>query len=183
MARPASGVHLFLLDDEGVVFDEFRQEVLALNTAATAIWCLMEQGSGKAAIEDTLRAMFDLDPEQAATFTATALEDWTARGLLEGTMRLPARSRPLLRVPAPLRGSPTAADSSVLRHGAGGAGSSSARTSRGATGRNGLRARYHHDAAGDHALSRRHATPWLCRPGGTGSDGEGPGLAIRAVQW
>jgi hypothetical protein len=72
MARPASGVHLFLLDDEGVVFDEFRQEVLALNTAATAIWCLMEQGSGKAAIEDTLRAMFDLDPEQAATFTATA---------------------------------------------------------------------------------------------------------------
>ena len=107
MARPASGVHLFLLDDEGVVFDEFRQEVLALNTAATAIWCLMEQGSGKAAIEDTLRAMFDLDPEQAATFTATALEDWTARGLLEGTMRLPAPTpdeppvAPLPRYPDP----------------------------------------------------------------------------------
>ena len=90
MTRPAAGVHLFLLDDEGIVFDEFRQEVLALNTAAAAIWCLMEQGSDKAETESTLRAMFDLDTEQARSFTAAALEDWAARGLLEGTPRPPA---------------------------------------------------------------------------------------------
>lgn len=90
MARPAAGVHLFLLDDEGVVFDEFRQEVLALNTAAAAIWCLMEQGSDRAETEGTLRAMFGLKAEQAASFTTAALGDWAARGLLEGAPRLPA---------------------------------------------------------------------------------------------
>ena len=45
MARAAAGVHLFLLDDEGVVFDEVRQEVLALNTAAAAIWCCCTAGA------------------------------------------------------------------------------------------------------------------------------------------
>ncbi len=90
MPRAAAGVHLFLLDDEGVVFDEVRQEVLALNTAAAAIWCLMEQGSDRADIEHALRTMFDLDNEQAETFTASALDDWAARGLLEGSSRLPA---------------------------------------------------------------------------------------------
>jgi hypothetical protein len=89
MPSAASGVHLLLLDDEGVLFDEFRQEVLALNTAATTIWCLMDQGGTTTEIDSRLQAMFGLDAEQAASFTAAALGDWAARGLLEGTPRPP----------------------------------------------------------------------------------------------
>ncbi len=51
--------------------------------------------------------MFDLDEEQAGSFTAAALDDWAARGLLEGTPRLPAPTPcepavvPLPRYPEP----------------------------------------------------------------------------------
>src|SRR6185312_8957786 len=52
--------------------------------------CLMEQGNDRAETEDTLRTMFGLNADHAASFIAAALEDWAARGLLEGTPRQPA---------------------------------------------------------------------------------------------
>lgn len=195
MPRAAAGVHLFLLDDEGVVFDEVRQEVLALNTAAAAIWCLMEQGSDRADIEHALRTMFDLDNEQAETFTASALDDWAARGLLEGSSRLPA-AMPCDPPVAPLPPYPEPAPNFVSqRHYA--------------VRRLPLTVRFTDlaqqalvhpvlahleapqaaagcvlDIIAAHAgiTLYRDGTPRLGCAGGTGPHGEGPGLAVRTVQ-
>lgn len=41
---PAEGVRLRLIDDEGVLFDPRRRTVYFLNTAATVIWCQIENG-------------------------------------------------------------------------------------------------------------------------------------------
>ncbi|MEJ0020633.1 MAG: PqqD family peptide modification chaperone [Acetobacteraceae bacterium] len=85
MIAAAPGVLLFLLDDEGVVFDAARQLVFALNTMGTAIWCLMEQRLDRAGIEAALRGLFGLEEATAGAFVRVALEDWTARGLLAGS--------------------------------------------------------------------------------------------------
>ena len=38
------GLRLFLLEDEGILFSEGHQEVYALNTPATYVWCCLEEG-------------------------------------------------------------------------------------------------------------------------------------------
>jgi len=50
------GVSLFLLEDEGILLSEGRQEIYALNTAATYVWCCLEEGMNSGQISAARRA-------------------------------------------------------------------------------------------------------------------------------
>lgn len=98
--RPAPGVSVFLLDDEGLLFIEPLQEIHALNTSATVIWCLMEEGLDAAGIAAALQAASGLDALDVASFVAAALTDWGARGFLAGA-GVSSKATPAAATPAP----------------------------------------------------------------------------------
>ena len=82
--QPAAGTHLFYLDDAGVLFSETAQELHLLNTTATAIWSLLEEGHDARTVAIELQRMFQLDAVSSAQFVATALTEWRDRNLLAG---------------------------------------------------------------------------------------------------
>ncbi len=108
--RPRPGLHLFFLDDHGVLFSEPRQELHILNTTAAVIWCHLEDGKEPA---DIARALADggrITPDAAAGFVADALANWRAEGFLAGT-EPPTRPAPPppRRAPGPMPPYPAAA--------------------------------------------------------------------------
>ena len=86
-------MRLFLLEQDGVLFCEKRQELHVLNTTATVIWCLLEQGATEPDIAQDLAVRFAVPGAQAAGYVAAALEDWASKGLLAGSEG-PPRSPP-----------------------------------------------------------------------------------------
>ncbi len=92
--RPAAGTHLFYLDDAGVLFCEATQELHLLNTAATAIWSLLEEGHDAASAAAELQRLYDLDAATSAQFVAVALDEWRGRSLLEGSVGVPPAKPP-----------------------------------------------------------------------------------------
>jgi hypothetical protein len=103
--RPSS-VRLYLVDDRGLLLDEARQRIFALNPAATLIWCYLEEGFTPAAIEAELTRRFALAHALAARHVRTALEAWRRAGAFEALAadapRRPAPARRLRAAPAPI---------------------------------------------------------------------------------
>src|SRR5262245_58309839 len=81
MPRPAEGVKLFLLGDEGILFDQPGQRLFHLNAAAACIWCHAEDGREVEAITDAVARSMRLGRDRAAQFVLEMLETWQHLGL------------------------------------------------------------------------------------------------------
>jgi hypothetical protein len=88
--RPAPDCHLIPLEHEAVLFCEGRQELLALNSAATLLWLGLQDGLDEAAMTGELVEL-GLAPEEARRHVTASLSAWGEAGLLAETMhrRLP----------------------------------------------------------------------------------------------
>ena len=62
---------LFVLGDEGVFFSALRQELYVFNTAATLVWCCIEDG------------MSEVDVVTARADIARLLDQWWGAGYIE----------------------------------------------------------------------------------------------------
>ena len=115
--KPARGVHLFYLDDAGVVFSESTQELHALNTTAAVIWTLLEEGHDAQGVAAQLQAMYALEPAQATQFVASALDEWTGKGLLgEPPLQAAAAPSAAPEAAAPAARAWTPIDAVAVRH-------------------------------------------------------------------
>ncbi len=76
----AGDVRLFVLDDEGVLFSETRQELYSTNTAATLLWCLLEEGLSLPDVVDTYARTFGLTTTEAEAHVYPTLRRWSALG-------------------------------------------------------------------------------------------------------
>lgn len=84
-ALPAD-VSLQVLDDAGILFRASTRQLFAVNTTATFIWCLLEDGHGAGAIRDRLQHSFRLTRSAAAACLDTALRQWRDHGLLSAPL-------------------------------------------------------------------------------------------------
>lgn len=63
--KPADLTHLFFLEGEGILFHEPLQKLYHLNTIATFIWCILEEGSNGNELKNKLVETFSLSTDQA----------------------------------------------------------------------------------------------------------------------
>jgi hypothetical protein len=94
-AKPAAGMHLFYLDDAGVLFSEATQELHLLNTTATLIWSLLEEGHDADSASNALREMHGLDADCSRQFVVAALAEWRDKRFLEGSLPDPSHRHPI----------------------------------------------------------------------------------------
>ncbi len=80
----AEGVHLFILDDDGILFSQRAQKVFALNTSATLIWCWLDQGVTEPEIARRLAEGSGLPLSDSTGHLEQLLDQWRAQGLIEG---------------------------------------------------------------------------------------------------
>ena len=85
-AGPGDDVHLFILEDEGLLYADGAQEIYAFNTAATHVWCQLEAGASPAAIAAALAATFGFADGEAARHVRDILAQWRGLGLLQGSV-------------------------------------------------------------------------------------------------
>jgi hypothetical protein len=78
------GLSLFLLDDAGILFSESQQELYALNTPATYVWCCLEEGMTPHQISAAFSASFDVPLHQAVQVTGDLLSRWQSFGYIQG---------------------------------------------------------------------------------------------------
>ena len=76
----AGDVQLYVLDDEGILFAESRQELHSANTAATLIWCLLEDALPLDRLVDTYASSFGLARSDAEHHVYPILRRWFALG-------------------------------------------------------------------------------------------------------
>lgn len=86
--------HLFIVEDDGLVLVPRSQELYALNTTATLIWCCLEEGQARPEIVATLVETFRIEPAVAGGYLDDALALWSGWGVLRGTAPADARNRP-----------------------------------------------------------------------------------------
>jgi hypothetical protein len=92
--HPRRGVSLHIVDDSGLLFHAGNRQLYALNTAATALWCLLEDGADPPAMAAGLRERFGFDAETAAQWRDAALAQWQMHGLVEAAASVPATLGP-----------------------------------------------------------------------------------------
>jgi hypothetical protein len=78
------GLSFFLLEDEGILFSEGQQELYALNTPATFVWCCLEEGLTSCQISTAFSTSFGVPLEQAVQATGDLLSRWQASGYIAG---------------------------------------------------------------------------------------------------
>ena len=78
----AADTCLYVLDREGVFFSESRQEVYLFNTAATLIWCLLEQNPSASAVIDAYQQALSLSHSEATAHIAAVLHQWFGLGYI-----------------------------------------------------------------------------------------------------
>jgi hypothetical protein len=90
--RPAPGLHLFVLDDGGVVYDDVAQEIHALDAQGTLLWITLEPGATCTELARTLRGKIGCSEAEAVARTDAILAAWSARNWLsQGVSELAAR--------------------------------------------------------------------------------------------
>jgi hypothetical protein len=77
---PSADVRLFVVDDEGVLFSESRQELYSLNTSAALIWCLVEDRLPAADLVDRYAEILELSRSEAERHVYPTLRRWFALG-------------------------------------------------------------------------------------------------------
>jgi hypothetical protein len=100
--RPGPDVSLHLLGTEGVLFDTRRQRLYRADTAATFVWCCLEDAMDPAAIAAQLARRAGLGLAIARAHVDAALRQWRTLGLIgEGSPTRPAAasSPPISSVP------------------------------------------------------------------------------------
>lgn len=85
IAKTVAGTRLFIIDDEGVVYALGRQEIFALNTTATYLWCLIEEEQEQDTILRDFAATFGIAERTAAAQKTAALETENIRACLRRT--------------------------------------------------------------------------------------------------
>lgn len=83
IVRPCPGRKLFVLDDCGVFYSDSSKELTLFNTAATLLWCLIEQGMSADALVDQYRDMLGLSEEDARSHVRALLRRWHLVGHLQ----------------------------------------------------------------------------------------------------
>ena len=78
--RVAGDVCLFVTGDEGILFSESRQEIYTLNTSATLLWCLMEEGVSLDDMVDVYARTFSVSRSQAEEHVYPMLRRWFGLG-------------------------------------------------------------------------------------------------------
>src|SRR5665213_721561 len=78
------GLSLFLLEDEGILFSEGDRELYVLNTAATYVWCCLEEGMTPNQIAAAFSSSFDVPIKEALQATGDLLARWQASGYISG---------------------------------------------------------------------------------------------------
>lgn len=78
----AADTALFVLEDAGVFFSESRQEVYLFNTAATLVWCLLEDGLGLDAIAGVYHESFGVTRDEAMANVTSIVHQWFGFGYL-----------------------------------------------------------------------------------------------------
>jgi hypothetical protein len=81
----AEDARLFIIDDEGVVFSEGSQKMFALNTAATLIWCCIEEDKNITETALIVAEAARQSLETAESIVQNVIGDWRTLGLLAGT--------------------------------------------------------------------------------------------------
>jgi hypothetical protein len=87
-------VSLHLLDDDGLLFDAAERRLYALNTAATFVWCCLEEAFGWDETLKRLERGFGFSRAEADAHLAGILAEWRELGLL-------GESPPTSRAPPP----------------------------------------------------------------------------------
>jgi hypothetical protein len=82
--RPASGVRLFLTEQEGILFDEVGQKLFHLNSMAACIWCHIEEQSPIDSVIHFIARVMHLNEVQAHRFVLNMIRTWWRLGLLHG---------------------------------------------------------------------------------------------------
>lgn len=105
---PADGVRLKLLDEEGILFDGRRRMVYFLNTAATLLWCRIEDGEGTARLAEA---------DEAAARARAMIARWQGLGLLvEPGVQPPPPDEPKPPRPRPARRVAPPEGEAIRRH-------------------------------------------------------------------
>jgi hypothetical protein len=79
---PTPGLHLFILDDEGVLFSEAKGEFYQINPAATFVWCQLEEGLAWPDIGAALAEWRSIAPDAAERELANLAAHWLGQGIL-----------------------------------------------------------------------------------------------------
>jgi len=98
---PSEGTHLFVLENEGIVLSQSTQQLFALDTAATVIWCYLKDGLTPAETKAALAQRLELPEQDASNFVRDSLDQWLGLGLLGGktdTSFSQEASNPLIEV-------------------------------------------------------------------------------------
>jgi hypothetical protein len=82
--KPAAGVRLFLVEDEGILFDQVGQQLFHLNSAAACIWCYIEADLPLASIVEEAAHSMRLGHRLARRFVLNIVRTWSGLSLLEG---------------------------------------------------------------------------------------------------
>ena len=105
--RLAEHVSLHVLDTAGVCFDAVRHELSLLNTTATFVWCLLEDGDDVLTVAGKYAETFQIDKHVARRHVGTVLRDWFGRGFATAPGPLPATPLPLVTAVAMLVTNPS----------------------------------------------------------------------------
>lgn len=81
-AVPRGNRELHLLGSEGILFCHLTSRLFHLNTAATYLWCCMEDGLDPQAAAAALSKQFGIPLTDAARDIEASLADWRSNGLL-----------------------------------------------------------------------------------------------------
>lgn len=100
--RTADDVRLFVLDDGGVLFVSTTQELCLFNTAATFIWCCLEEGQDEQQIVTSYADGFAISTADAQEQVLDALAQWQGLGYIDGYTIPANREQPLLQALARL---------------------------------------------------------------------------------
>jgi len=88
--RPSDEVALFILDDSGIFVSEARDHVELFNTAATFVWCCLEDGMAPADIVEAYATTFAMARDRAQETVHDLLHRWHGLGYLLGAPPEPA---------------------------------------------------------------------------------------------
>lgn len=84
-ARPSEDVSLFVVEREGVLYSDVHQELHTLNTAATFVWCALEEGLDVRGVSAAYGRAFQQSPADSDAAVGSLLETWRALGVLNGS--------------------------------------------------------------------------------------------------
>jgi hypothetical protein len=82
--KPADGLHLLLLSEGAVLFDEAAQKLFHLNTSAAFIWCQLVEGLDEQTIKIELQEMLTITAPNAETYLQASFTFFKKIGVIKG---------------------------------------------------------------------------------------------------